>query len=63
MAYTKEMSFQHYMRKLDERFPNKEMLSKSDVQRFTGLDPRAAVKIFPINGNYISKAKLAEAMS
>jgi len=55
--------FQHYIKKLDERFPYKEMLTKSDVQRFTGIDPRSAAKLFPFEGNYISKAKLAEAMS
>lgn len=59
----RESSFQHYIKKLDERFPDKEMLSKTDVQRFTGLDPRAAAKVFPFDGNYISKARLAESMS
>lgn len=55
--------FQHYMKKLDVRFPRKEMLSKSDVQRFTGMDPRTAAKHFQFENNYISKSKLAEALS
>ena len=59
----KKLSFQHYIDKLDKMFPDKEMLTKSDVERFTGMDPRTAAKMFTFTKNKISKSALAEAMS
>lgn len=57
------MSYQHYIDKLDKMFPDREMLSKTDVQRFTGMDPRTAIKMFTFTNNKISKSALAEAMA
>jgi len=58
-----EVVFEHYIQKLDERFPHKELLSKTDVSNFTGMTLPALDKRFEFDGNYISKAKVAEALS
>jgi len=58
-----EVIFQHYIQKLDERFPHKELLSKTDVSGFTGMTVDAISKRFEFADNCISKARLAEALS
>ena len=59
----KKISFQRNIDKLDTMFPGKEMLTKTDVQRFTGLNLRTLAKQFAFTNNKISKSALAEAMS
>lgn len=59
----KKIGYQHYIDKLDKMFPDKEMLTKTDVQRFTGLNLRTLSKQFTFSNNKISKSALAEAMA
>jgi hypothetical protein len=44
-------------------FPDKELLNKHDVAKFTGLNYRTVCKRFPFRNNYISKATLARTLS
>jgi hypothetical protein len=44
-------------------FPDKEVLSIKDVQKFSGLDYRTVKKLFDMPKNYISVAKLARELS
>jgi hypothetical protein len=51
------------LERLNEFFPNKELLSISDVARFTGRTSEAVKKFFNFKGNYISKAEVARTLS
>lgn len=46
-----------------EAYPNKKLLSISDVVKFTGLNRRTVLKLFSFDGHYISIANLAREMS
>ena len=51
------------LERLDAFFPDKELLSKKDVVRFTKRSEPTVKKLFKFNGNYISKASLASQLS
>ena len=56
--------FRDNLVRLDEVFPDKEMLKINDVVSFTGLNYRTVKKIFPFGKcNVISKVVMARAMS
>lgn len=61
--------FRNNLQRIDERFPNKEMLTLSDVAKFTGIDRKKIGKdwqdIFTPVGKskYITKVALARHMS
>lgn len=57
-------SYRDNLERLDEAFPDKEMLTITDVSAFVGVCYRVAKKWFSFNeNNYISKATLAREMS
>lgn len=56
-------AYRDNLERLNERFPNKELLTKKDVASFLGVCYRFVDKTYPFNGNYISKATLARALS
>lgn len=57
-------SYRDNLERICQALPDKgEMLSKSDVAKFTGLNHRTVAKIFSFKGNYISKAVLARELS
>ena len=48
---------------LDRMFPDKNILTVSDVAKFSGCCYRVAKKIYPFKDNRISKATLARFIS
>ena len=62
MAREKE-SFRDNLERINNAYPDKEILSKSDVVRYTGLNWRTVEKLYTFKKNYISKVKLASEMS
>ena len=55
--------FRVQMERLNEFFPDRELLSISDVVRFTGRDRRTVVKFFNFRNNFISKVEVAQTLS
>lgn len=49
--------------RLDEHFPNKELLETKELADFLGVCARTVKKHFPIKNGYISKAEAARTMS
>lgn len=69
MAREKEC-YRDNLQRLDERFPDKEILTVSDVAAWTGLDRRTVTRLYgdrfmgkKHKCKYISKADLARAVS
>ena len=59
-----KLSYRDNLERLDEAFPDREMLTVTDVSKFTGVCRRVAKSWFSFNQyNYISKATLAREMS
>jgi len=56
-------AFRDNLERIDTAYPQKEMLCKKEVQAFTGLNYRTVNKMFPFQGNYISKVSLARTLS
>lgn len=50
------------LERLNEVFPDHDLLSVQDVIRFTGRNYRTVKELFPFKGNYISKVELARAL-
>lgn len=55
--------FRDNMERLNEFFPDRELLSVTDVIRFTGRDRRTVVKFFNFRNNFISKVEVARTLS
>ena len=55
--------FRDNLERLDMAFPGKELLSKKDVAMYCGMDNHTVVNRFDFTKNYISKTKLASALS
>ena len=55
--------FRDNMERLNEFFPNRELLSITDVVNFTGRDRRTVVKFFNFRNNFISKVEVARTLS
>ena len=55
--------FRDQMARLNEVFPDRELLSVADVVRFTGRDRRTVVKFFNFRNNFISKVEVARTLS
>lgn len=60
--------FRDNLVRLDERFPDKELLTKSDVASFLGISSRTLTRRseeygFTSRSNHVSKVKLARALS
>ena len=71
MAREKEL-YRDNLERLDGMFPNKELLTVKDVQKYCGISDDRAKRLFPFtmekckNGGYryhISKVKLASCLS
>ena len=66
MAREKEL-FRDNLQRLDEKFPDRELLTLQDVRIFCGISDNTARKIFPFvkrgNRYFISKIKLASELS
>ena len=58
-------TFRDQLMRLDERFPDKELLSKTDVAAYTGLNRKTCATKFDFDKrtNRISKTVLARALS
>lgn len=56
-------AYRDNLERLCEAFPTKELLSRGDVMRFTGLGYKCVGKRYPFKQNYISKASLARELS
>lgn len=49
------------LRRLDEMFPQKNLLSAADITRYTGLSIHTTLKMFGLSrGTWIDKAVLAD---
>lgn len=60
--------FRDNLQRLDERFPDKELLTKADVVSFLGISSRTMARRaseygFVPRSNHVSKVKLARALS
>ena len=51
------------LERLNEFFPDCDLLSVTDVVRFTGRDRRTVVKFFNFRNNFISKVEVARTLS
>ena len=51
------------LERLNEFFPDRDLLSVTDVVRFTGRDRRTVVKFFNFRNNFISKVEVARTLS
>lgn len=56
-------AYRDNLERIKERFPDKELLSVSDVCEFCGKNYRTVKKLFEFKNNFISVAKLAREMS
>ena len=61
MSREKE-GFRDNLERLNEYFPNSELLNVSDIVKYTGRDRRVVKELFPFKKNYISKVEAARAM-
>lgn len=57
------VSYRDNIERIVSKFPNKELLTKTDVAKLTGLTIKTVSKRYPFNHNYISIATLARHMS
>lgn len=55
--------FRAILERISNFFDGKEVLSKKEVARYTGLDVRTVAKRFDFNQNMISIVKLARQLS
>ena len=55
--------FRDNLERLDQKFPNTELLNIGDLVSFTGRDRRVVKEIFNFSKNYISKVEAARTMS
>lgn len=55
--------FRDNLERLNEFFPDHELLNVTDLMRFTGRDRRTVTKFFNFKGNFISKVEAARALS
>lgn len=62
MPKEKEL-YRDYIERLDEKFPNKEILTQRDCVDFLGIDKRTVKSRYGIAKNGISKLKLARLLS
>ena len=62
MSREKE-GFRDNLERLDQKFPNTELLNIGDLVSFTGRDRRVVKEIFNFNKNYISKVEVARQLS
>lgn len=56
-------NYRQNLERVKNMFPEKEVLTKSDVVKFSSLTYKTVVKMFPFKGNYISVASLASCLS
>lgn len=56
-------SYRDNLELIYNKYPQKTMLTKTEVQDITGLNYRTVCKLFEFKKGYISAAKLARAMS
>ena len=62
MPREKEL-FRDNLQILNERFPDKFLLTSTEVVEFTGLERHAVKKKFKFSGRYITKTQLARDLS
>ncbi len=62
MAREKEL-YRDYLERLDEQFPDKEIISQKECADFLGLDARTIKKRYNITKSGIPKLKLARLLS
>lgn len=62
MAREKEL-FRDYLARLDEKFPDKEIIQQKECAEFLGIDPRTVKKKYGVSWDGISKVKLARLLS
>lgn len=56
--------FRDMLMRLDERFPDKEVLRLKEVLQFTGIgDARTFKRVYKVKGPHISKVQLASLLS
>jgi len=55
--------FRDNLERLDDRFPDREMLCRKDLCEFTGLSRNGLKANYPYPGRYISKADFARLIS
>ena len=62
MPREKEL-FRDNLERLEQKFPEKELLNIKEVSTFCGINYRTAKKRFTFKNNYISKLKFASELS
>jgi hypothetical protein len=55
--------FRDNMERLNEFFPNRELLNVSDLVSFTGRNREVVKKLFDFKNGYISKVEVARTLS
>lgn len=58
-----KQDFRPYLERLDEKFPDKEIITQKECAAFLGLAPRTVKKRYQIGKDGISKIKLARLLS
>lgn len=56
-------AYRDNLQRLNDAFPQKEILRRGEVVKFLGIDYRTAEKLYTFKECYISKATLARQMS
>lgn len=56
-------SYRDNLKRIKEKFPDKELLTAHETATFCGVDARTVKKLFDFKSNYISVAKLARELS
>ena len=56
-------AYRDNLERLNTAFPARDMLSVTDVVKFTGRNYRTVKRHFPFKNNYISKAETARTLS
>lgn len=62
MAREKEL-YREYLARLDEKFPDKEVIQQKECAEFLGLDPRTVKKRYGIDKLGINKMQFARLLS
>ena len=56
-------TYRQHIEQLNNRFPDKEMLTRKDVMAFTGFPQTTARTHYPFPGHFVSKVKFANMLA
>lgn len=56
-------AFRDHLAILNQKFPERELLTRGDIVSFTGLSRHGVANNFPFEGKYITKTNLARRLA